>query len=83
MNALRMRKRHWLIFENRGVCREVDPNIMFDQYKGVRVGVIKTNGKIATAFPDTGRAALPPSPRGFGVASQRAWRGNGSAASIA
>ncbi|MGI2749700.1 EndoU domain-containing protein [Bacillus cytotoxicus] len=29
-----------------------DGHIMFGEYKGVRVGVIKTNGKIGTIFPD-------------------------------
>lgn len=29
-----------------------DGKIMFGMYKGVRVGVIKTNGIIGTAFPD-------------------------------
>lgn len=29
-----------------------DGKIMYGQYKGVRVGVIKTHGKIATIFPD-------------------------------
>ncbi|MCF0215136.1 MAG: EndoU domain-containing protein [Fibrobacteraceae bacterium] len=29
-----------------------DGQVMFGNYKGVRVGVIKTNGKIGTIFPD-------------------------------
>ncbi|MGG2014043.1 EndoU domain-containing protein [Bacillus sp. S10(2024)] len=29
-----------------------DGNMIFGEYKGVRVGVIKTNGKIVTVFPD-------------------------------
>lgn len=30
----------------------VDGNIIFGEYDGVRVGVIKTDGKIGTIFPD-------------------------------
>ncbi|MGG0516646.1 hypothetical protein [Bacillus pseudomycoides] len=29
-----------------------DGNMIFGEYKGVRVGVIKTNGKMGTVFPD-------------------------------
>ncbi len=29
-----------------------DGHIIFGEYDGVRVGVIKTNGKIGTIFPD-------------------------------
>ncbi len=32
--------------------------VMYGTWKGVRVGVIKTNGKIATIFPDTNQPAL-------------------------
>ena len=30
-----------------------DGEAVFGMYKGVRVGIIKTNGKVATVFPDT------------------------------
>ena len=30
-----------------------DGAIVYGTYKGVRVGVIRTNGKIATVFPDS------------------------------
>lgn len=30
-----------------------DGDVMFGMYKGVRVGVMKTHGKISTAFPDS------------------------------
>ena len=32
--------------------------IAYGDYKGVRVGVIRTNGKIATVFPDSNQAPL-------------------------
>lgn len=35
---------------NRGVP---DGQHMYGTFKGVRVGVIKTNGQIATVFPDS------------------------------
>ena len=31
---------------------------IFGVYKGVRVGVIRTNGKIATVFPDTDQESV-------------------------
>ena len=30
-----------------------DGKIVYGMYKGVRVGIIRTNGKIATVFPDS------------------------------
>ena len=30
-----------------------DGQTVYGMYKGIRVGIIKTNGKIATVFPDT------------------------------
>lgn len=30
----------------------------FGVYKGVRVGIIRTNGKIATVFPDTDQSSV-------------------------
>lgn len=40
-------------------CNRHSPNgvPVFGTYKGVRVGVIKTNGKIATVFPDSNQNA--------------------------
>ena len=35
-----------------------DGQIIFGTYKGVRVGVIKTHGKIATVFPDTNQNSV-------------------------
>lgn len=32
--------------------------VLFGVYKGVRVGIIKTNGKIATVFPDADQSAV-------------------------
>lgn len=34
-----------------------DGEIIYGTYKGVRIGVIKTNGKIATVFPDSHQIA--------------------------
>lgn len=34
-----------------------DGEIIYGIYKGVRIGVIKTNGKIATVFPDSHQIA--------------------------
>lgn len=35
-----------------------DGKAVYGVYKGVRVGVIKTNGKIATVFPDIDQASV-------------------------
>ena len=35
-----------------------DGKAVFGVYKGVRVGVIKTNGKIATVFPDSDQSSV-------------------------
>ena len=35
-----------------------DGKAFFGVYKGVRVGVIKTNGKIATVFPDADQSTV-------------------------
>lgn len=41
--------------KNRGVP---DGTIVFGTYKGVRVGVMKTNGKISTVFPDSNQKSV-------------------------
>ena len=38
--------------------RVSDGKAIFGTYKGVRVGVIRTNGKIATVFPDTDQSSV-------------------------
>ena len=35
-----------------------DGKAVFGEYKGVRVGIIKTNGKIATIFPDSDQSSV-------------------------
>lgn len=35
-----------------------DGKIVYGTYKGVRVGVIRTNGKIATVFPDSDQSSV-------------------------
>lgn len=42
----------------KGNRRMPDGEAFFGVYKGVRVGVIKTNGKIATVFPDANQSSV-------------------------
>ncbi len=42
----------------KGNRKSPDGKIMFGTYKGVRVGVIKTNGKISTVFPDSNQNSV-------------------------
>lgn len=42
----------------KGNRHKPDGEIIYGNYKGVRVGVIKTNGKISTIFPDSDQSSV-------------------------
>ena len=42
----------------KGNRRVSDEKTIYGVYKGVRVGVIRTNGKIATVFPDSDQSSV-------------------------
>jgi len=41
-----------------GNRRTPDGVVVYGTYKGVRVGIMRTNGKIATVFPDSGQTSV-------------------------
>ena len=43
---------------SKGNRRKPDCVIVYGVYKGVRVGVIKTHGKIVTVFPDSDQSSV-------------------------